>query len=294
VLANVAIMTTMMADLTSITDEKLAPAPEWTEDEDTVEMKDRSHAQVQIEEEDTYRTFQEDTNRLLHAVKVEKAACHHLDETSGALLKEVEENTHEGIKGIWMERHAIETGMERLVDEKVDECRGLLAGENGLQVESAKYTREIGDEVCHLYSDIEQARRFRMEKGEKLVQAVQYKLDEIDSAITAEQRIRLESESTLLELFGQMGQKIEKELSNSREERHAATNRIICFLEDILPQLEVARLFRTVNTEETNKMNAWLKEVKGGERHRKGIVGNQAEAVGVAARESVLKTGAHA
>merc|ERR1712110_1056923 len=108
-----------------------------------------------------------------------------------------------------------------------------------------QYTSEICDEVCHLYNDIEQERAYRVEKGEKLVEGVRCKLNEIRDAVNAEQRIRLESQSTLLELFGQMGQKMQTEMENSRKERHMGTERIIALMENVLPMLDKSRNFGT-------------------------------------------------
>eukprot|EP00416_Gambierdiscus_australes_P001765 CAMPEP_0171128544 /NCGR_PEP_ID=MMETSP0766_2-20121228/117339_1 /TAXON_ID=439317 /ORGANISM="Gambierdiscus australes, Strain CAWD 149" /LENGTH=94 /DNA_ID=CAMNT_0011591713 /DNA_START=18 /DNA_END=298 /DNA_ORIENTATION=+ len=88
---------------------------------------------------------------------------------------------------------------------------------------------------------MEQARKFRVEAGNKLEEGLQGKLDEIRDAVTAEQRIRLESQETLLEMFGQMGERMNQELEGARRERHLATDRLIGLMETVLPKIDEAR-----------------------------------------------------
>merc|ERR1712182_203634 len=110
-------------------------------------------------------------------------------------------------------------------------------GEERIAAESARLTRELGDNICHLYADMDKARKYRLEKGEKLQAAVSAKLDEIRCAVTAEKRIRQESENTLLELFGQMGTKMQKELEATKQERAKTTDRLITLMEQVVPHL---------------------------------------------------------
>ena len=80
-------------------------------------------------------------------------------------------------------------------------------------------------------------------------------MDEIRDAIAAEKKIREESDATLLELFGEMGTKIQTELDNSREERNIShpTVSLAC-VSEVLPQLEMARLNRNDNMREKLKL----------------------------------------
>merc|ERR1719456_942112 len=100
-----------------------------------------------------------------------------------------------------------------------------------------KHTREIGDEICRLYMDMDKARQFRNEKCQNLGEAVSVKLDEVRNAVAAEQRIRLESEETLLQLLGDMGQKMEKEMMQARQERESSAEKLISTLERLLEQM---------------------------------------------------------
>merc|ERR1712137_154540 len=90
-----------------------------------------------------------------------------------------------------------------------------------------------------------------MGKAERLHEVVRTKLDEIRDAIAAEQRIRMDSESTFLELFAKMGEKMQKDLDESRKERHAATDRLFSIMETVLPNLEKARVKRSMTVQET-------------------------------------------
>ena len=220
-------------------------APDWVEAHRIVEEKDRHFATVQLEEERRYEEHSKDAAWLLHAIRVEQNACRHLDERTQTRLREIEDEADAGAAKVRQERHVVETRLEHLAEQHVSEGYGLLADERRSQAEAEKYTREIGDEVCHLYGDVERARQFRVEKGEKLAGAVKARLDEIKDAISAESRIRKESEATLLELFGQMGTKMQKELDDTRQERAKTSERLISVMEQVVPHIERTRLFKT-------------------------------------------------
>lgn len=219
--------------------------PDAMETERLVENKDKHFATVQLQEEDTFQNHQHNAVWLLHAVELEKNALRNLSETTHAMSQDLRSRADGSFKKLRQDRHAAETRMEHLAQVKVAEGHGLLADEAALQKEARQYSRELGDEVCHLYSDIEKSRGFRVEKGEKLRTAVTHKFDEIRDAIAAENRIRLESEGTLLELFGQMGNKMQKELDATRKDRLATTDRLIKVMEEVVPTLERTRLFKS-------------------------------------------------
>merc|ERR1712224_206400 len=96
---------------------------------------------------------------------------------------------------------------------------------------------EIGAEICNLYADIDQARQFRTEKGKKLVAGVDTKFSEIRDAIAAEQRIREDSESHMLEMLQDMGMKMQNELDAAKMERRKSQERLVQLMEKILPQM---------------------------------------------------------
>lgn len=203
-----------------------------------VSDKDAQLLRVHRKNENQYDELAEDTARISNALRVQRAACFHLGEAIDTKLKEM----HEGISTDIMEerhgRHAVETRLERLVDEKASDVAGHLADDSELQKESSRYTKEMSAEICRLYTDIDQARKYRAEKCNNLLGGVKQKLGEIKEAVAAEHEMRLESESTLLELFGQMGQRMELELETSRKERHVATDRLIALMEAVLPKLD--------------------------------------------------------
>jgi len=245
---------TLAPDLARLTVSKVPEEHEWRNVDDAIAEENRRAAKIQVEEEKKYEEFQNDADRLLHAIKLERAACQHFGERTGLMLQDVRDNTNSSIRALWSERNAVDTQLQHVAEAKVKDALGVVGVELHKQTDAAKLTREINDELCHLTSDLNQARRFRIEKGEQLAGAVRVKLDEIRDAIAAEKKIREESDATLLELFGEMGTKIQTELDNSREERISATDRLIGLCEEVLPQLEMARLNRNDNMREKLKL----------------------------------------
>merc|ERR1711937_534669 len=124
-----------------------------------------------------------------------------------------------------------------LVQAKIIDGRSALGEEIKAREKSQKYTNEIGAEICNLYADIDQARQFRTEKGKKLVQGIDTKFNEIRDAIAAEQRIREDSESTMLEMLQDMGLKMQNELDGAKLERRKSQERLVQLMEKILPQM---------------------------------------------------------
>jgi len=208
-----------------------------------VQQKDAQFAQVQVYEENTHNDMDADIKRLIHGLRIERAACSKLEDDLNKQMKESQTSRSEDLDRGRQEWNTAAVKFEHLVDQHLSEAKGRIAEDLELHKESAEYTQEICDEISHLYTDIEKARTYRADKGEKLADGVRYKLDEIRDAIAAEQRIRQESQNTLLELFGQMGQKLQQELDNSRKERHMGTDRIISLMENVLPKLDKTRAF---------------------------------------------------
>jgi len=211
--------------------------PESFEMEAQVMDKDAHFAQVQLQEERRFESYAEKTQRLIHAIRTEVVASKHFDDQTTDALKTTEKSVKEELNSMRQWRHGVETQMERLVEAKIIDGRGALGEEIKAREKSQSYTKEIGAEICNLYADIDQARQFRIEKGKKLVAGVDTKFNEIRDAIAAEQRIREDSESTMLEMLQDMGMKMQNELDAAKLERRRSQERLVQLMEKILPQM---------------------------------------------------------
>lgn len=203
--------------------------------------KDLQLARIQLAEEHGYEYFGQESTRLANALLVQRSARGNTEEQISTRLQQVRNVADAAILRERQERHGVETRLERLADAQTAELQGFLADGKALEQDSVLYAKEICDEVCGLYRDIDQARKYRLEKGQKLGEGIRYKLDEVRDAVEAERRIRLESQDTLLELFGQMGQKMEQEMEHARRERLLTTDRFLALVETVLPKLEELR-----------------------------------------------------
>lgn len=220
--------------------------------EETPEEKEKDEIETLVSEKDSYlcpyiyheqQQHEELTShatKLCNALKVNRAASHHFDEQVTTEMGRIRQEVSAATLRERQERHQVETRLEWLGDAKIAEVKGLLAEDSQVHATSQQYATSISDEVSNLYQSIDKARQFRIDQGQALGQGVRLKLAEIREAIGAESRIRQESQSTLLELFGQMGQKCEQEMENARRERHLCTDRLVSVMEDLLPRMDEA------------------------------------------------------
>eukprot|EP00931_Biecheleriopsis_adriatica_P091772 TRINITY_DN65651_c0_g1_i1.p1 TRINITY_DN65651_c0_g1~~TRINITY_DN65651_c0_g1_i1.p1 ORF type:complete len:256 (+),score=79.76 TRINITY_DN65651_c0_g1_i1:49-768(+) len=211
------------------------------EAQDFVEVKDKELARIQIKEEQRFMEAEKEITRMLNGLKVQRAASYHLDEQLTEQIQQVQEGITNALRDRRQERYSLNVKLQQVIDERLAEVHGHAAEEAALYKEQEVYSREITDEICHLYRDVDQNSKFRHEQGETIAQAIHSKLREVSEAVEAEKRIRNESRSTLLELFGQMAQKMEMELEQSRYERHAFTDRVVSLMEQTLPQYNKPR-----------------------------------------------------
>lgn len=222
-------------------DSAIAADPEWMEVDRFFEQKDRAYAKAYLEEQAKLERFHEQCREGIHACRVQHTAFAHLDEHLSKVLSEVETNTLEQGRLQRQERHAVETKLEKIGDKSLAEARGVLAEERESRKGGQEYTEQVCNEICHLYNDLEQAKNYRVQKSGRLMEVVTDKLDEIKVAISAEKKIREESTHTLLDLFGQMGTKMQTEIDAVKDERQESTDRLFKLMEVVLPHLEQAR-----------------------------------------------------
>lgn len=207
----------------------------------TVHAKDKEVALLHLKEEQRHDESAEEIKRLINGLCVHKARCQHLNEVQEQKGTEVIEEVHETLRKHRQDRYGMSIKLQQLLDEQVADVQGCAAEEESIYKDSLAYTLDVRDEICHLYKDMDQNRKFREEQGQKFSEALHIKFGEIKDALSAEARIRQESIGTLLELFGQMAQKMDKELEQSRRERHVSTDRIITIMETTLPKLDKFR-----------------------------------------------------
>lgn len=200
--------------------------------------KERQVIRVHQAETERHDDLEEQVVDLSNGLHMQKVKIEHVSEQLGAKLWLVKSELEQSIYRHRTERHTAETKLDQLADRFAAEGFGCIAEEKQLQEKSVRYTKDIQGEICHLYSDIQQARNFRVEKGKKLAAGVSAKLEEIHEAVAAERRIREDSEHTLLELLGQMGEKLQNELDTCRRDREKSAEHLVAIMESASRLLE--------------------------------------------------------
>uniref|UniRef100_A0A7S4SEY6 Uncharacterized protein n=1 Tax=Alexandrium monilatum TaxID=311494 RepID=A0A7S4SEY6_9DINO len=216
----------------------LEVANQATQVECLVKDKDAAIHRLHLDRERQFSQLADGTTELANSLQMHGVARQHLRDEVSSKLREMQEHTNAGILQERRGRQDMEVRLERAGEGAADDVRACLAEEAKLQAESQRYNEQVRDEICNLYSDLERERQLRMEAGQKLGEGVKVKLGEIREALVAEQRFRVESQSTLLELFGKMGKTLDEELESARSERSEATERFICMMERVLPRMD--------------------------------------------------------
>lgn len=222
----------------AIVQKEQTEVPESFEVERRIEEKDRELAEAQIAEEEELESQVQDAERLIHALRMEHVAAKHFDEVSTSRLVGIQDMVGSTLREARVGRNGGHTDLERTTDTRLAEMKARHLENVEERGKATRYTREIGDEICRLYMDVDKARQHRTEKCQSLGEAVSVKLDEVRDAVAAEQRYRLESEETLLQLLGDMGQKMEKEMTIARRERESSAEKLLSTLERILQQMQ--------------------------------------------------------
>jgi hypothetical protein len=205
------------------------------------EVYEKMHQQ-QSSDAANYQMHKKNQLELFASLRAEAAVRQHSGESIDTKLKKIRDAGNTGLLEERLRHNRQATQLEKTAGDMAAEVFAAVEESKKMGAEAVVGTRSICDELCHLYEDIDSERKFRVAKSEDLAQVVRAKLSEVREAVSAERRIRLESQSTLLELFGQMGQKMHLDMRNAKRERQQATDRIISVMEKALPKLDEASM----------------------------------------------------
>jgi hypothetical protein len=196
--------------------------------------------QSQCWTEVSYNSVKTKTHNLLSSVQAEGTTrLHNLEEVERA-----KRTVRARADKLLRQARTADIDMQVRCTAKLDEIAAeVTAGveENAASLKRGeKQARAISDEICSIHGELEQLRKFREGKYTGLFEGVNVKLKEIREAANAERRLREESEMTMLEVFGQMGQQMQLCFETCRRDRVDGTNRIIDVMEKVLPAMDQA------------------------------------------------------
>lgn len=199
--------------------------------EQKIAGKEKLIFKLQEADRERHAALDAETVAFANGLHVHRAAIVHARESLKAQRAQVHENAEQALYRQRTDRHQTDTKLEQQAGIFAADIGACIEEDKSLQALADGYTLEVQAEVCHLYNDLTQARNLRLQQGRKLAEGVGAKLEEVRDAVIAEKRFRQDSESTLLELFGQMGQRLEQELEQARADRHAAAERMVSVME---------------------------------------------------------------
>jgi hypothetical protein len=176
----------------------------------------------------------ENSKRLTHSLRAQGVARRHDLDHVDELIKRVKEKAEVGTQKVHFECYDVEVDLTHKSTDSIAEAGGCLAEHAALAEKAAKHTEHIRDEISTLYRSIDEERKERIEKSRELAQGVRSKLREVREALAAERRLREQSRDTLVELFGQMGERMNTLLQDTRKCRITSYERIFNVVEAVL------------------------------------------------------------
>eukprot|EP00930_Biecheleria_cincta_P103200 TRINITY_DN9513_c0_g1_i2.p1 TRINITY_DN9513_c0_g1~~TRINITY_DN9513_c0_g1_i2.p1 ORF type:complete len:204 (+),score=41.26 TRINITY_DN9513_c0_g1_i2:119-730(+) len=110
---------------------------------DMVEQKDGELARLQLKEERRLKESSQKVDALISALRVQRAACQHLDDQLTRRMQDVQEGIGNATRNCRQQRYALAVKMQQLIDEHVAEVGGCQKEEDAIYKESEAYTAEI-------------------------------------------------------------------------------------------------------------------------------------------------------
>merc|ERR1719261_2357821 len=106
------------------------------------------------------------------------------------------------------------------MDSHVQDSREGIKKERSIREAAQEdYAQEIGEEICRLYACFEKERQSRIEQGERVVGNLDLQFGQVRDALKAEQKMRSETETTILRMLENMCLKMQEEMNTERRER---------------------------------------------------------------------------
>lgn len=215
-------------------------SPEEMSVGNVVEEKSRYIINAQRDNDKAHARCEDDALRLIHALHAASAARVMDTDMLEQRAKSLQATASDVIRRARNDRGANEVELQHAIVERVAEARGVLEEHVRFNQLELGHSGQIREEICNIYRFLEEERKVRAEKGGQMAQAVRQKLDEVREAVVAERRIRLESQDTLLELFGQMGERLHRTVQGAKHDRQMASERIFQVMEKVVPKLDSA------------------------------------------------------
>jgi len=195
---------------------------------------------TQRSNEATYGHLEGEAVRLVHCVKAEACVRTFASDSLAVQLKELQARCEQELRHERWARGNMDVRLNREIEQTTAEAQSLATEACEVKDESSRQTGGIAHEICRLYSDIDMAGQYRIQRKDHLIEGVRHKLQEVRRAAVAEKELREESEGVLLELFSHMADKLNLMMVSARKERLGATERLVQVMEQVVPALDQA------------------------------------------------------
>lgn len=191
-------------------------------------------------EESRLRMFADQMQKLLEGLEAMRVAGEIHDERKAKELRLLESSVTLDLNAARQARRDMEARVEQLGDQRMADLReeGLrqLVPRNG--GERTDHLQKIGEEVSRFTVHVEEQRSSRVKYGERILDSLSEEFAKVQEAILAEQKLRFDAESGILQMVEDMATRLRGELGEERGEREAVQGRLLTLLEDTCTRVE--------------------------------------------------------
>jgi len=207
--------------------------------EKMVEQTDQRVVSLQQNEGGRLRQLTEQARRLTEGLQAMRAAREIHDERRLKELRMMESSLVLDIGKASHERREAEARTEELGDASLVEHREELR-QNHRKREAAHegQAREFSEEVKRIAAMLDEQRALRVQHGDSVREALEKEFNLLQDAITTEQRLRFETEGTMLRMVEEVCGKMHDEIRQERSQREAVQGKLLGLLEETCSRIE--------------------------------------------------------
>jgi len=190
-------------------------------------------------EDSRVRMMQDQIARLNEGLQALRVAREINEERKLKESRLVEGNFMMDLGKIQQARAELEAKSEEVSNARLAEIREeFQRSQEKHSVTHIELTRQIGDEVKHITTMLEEQRVARTEYGERIVVSLEGEFQKVHDAVVAEQKLRFEAEGTMLRMVEDVCSRMRGEIQQERLEREAVQGKLLGLLEDTCNRIE--------------------------------------------------------
>jgi len=190
-----------------------------------------------VTDDSKFTSLKDQVQKFEETARAEKLASDLLSDRASKDIELVRGSLILDINSAAKARREVDTRTERQAGLKAAGLAEEIKRENKENANSG-FARDVGSSISKLFSEMDQARTARIEKGEKLAGALHGEINKLAGAVDAEKRIRVQQQNQVLKMMEEMCMRISAEIEQERCERQDAEEHLLGLLEETCSRVE--------------------------------------------------------